>query len=312
MISQHTLRRSLLSLLLCLAPAAALAQQASADQPVPGGQQQENLLIGPGDELHIQVFKRPELEQHVRVTDDGTISALLAGAITVRGLTPAQASLLIENRLLSGGFLLHPHVSISVDQFATQSIFVFGQVHTPTALVSPVARRVPEVLAQAGGLTEIASTHITIRRRATGELLEYHNTNDAEQELSQGMLVYPGDTVFVARAPMVYVLGNVAKPGGYAMDDNHGMLSALEALAAAGGSEPTASPAHTTLVRGTAGGGHVTLKVSLDDMRKGKVQDMPLQPDDILYIPFSNWRNVAVGLPGILSQAGSAAIYAVH
>ncbi|RRA48245.1 polysaccharide biosynthesis/export family protein [Acidipila sp. EB88] len=279
----------------------------SAQQPDPA-----SLLIGPGDELHILVFQKPELEQHVRVTNAGTIPALLAGTVSVQGLTPGEAASLIETRLLTGGFLLHPHVTVAVDQFATQSIFVLGQVHTPMALASPVPRTVPEVLAQAGGLTEVASSRITIQRHAGGALLTYQNTNDAEKALNQNILVYPGDTVFVARAALVYVLGDVDKPGAYAMTDNHGTLTALEALTFAGGAHPTASPAHTTLVRKTADGQHSTTLISLDAMRKGKEPDIPLESDDILYVPFSNWRNVAVGLPGILAQAGSAAIYAVH
>lgn len=312
----HLLVPEAVALLLLSVTSLTAQQLPPVQRPVPSGQQSapaaESLLIGPGDLLHIQVFKVIDLEQHVRVTDKGDIPVLLLGDIAVRGLTPGQAALIIEKRLQTGGFILNPHVSITIDSFATQSIYIFGQVHTPTALISPVARTIPEVISQAGGLTEAASFHVTIRRRNTGQLLTYTLSNNAAEVLDQDVLVYPGDTVFVNRAPLIYVLGNVARAGGYTLSDNHGTLTALEALSLAGGAAPTAAPGRSTLVRKNGTGTHAAIRVSLDAMRKGQVPDMPLQADDILYVPFSDARNVLVNLPSILSAAGSAAIYAVH
>ena len=305
----------LVAVVTLLSAAPLRAQQPALASPIAGQQAApaaEALLIGPGDLLHLQVFKVPELEQHVRVTDNGDIPVLLLGDTVVEGLTPGQATLLIENRLQSGGFILHPHVSITVDNFATQSIYVFGQVHTPAALVSPVPRTVPEVISQAGGLTEAASFLVTIRRRNTGQLLKFKLSNDAAEVFDQNILVYPGDSVFVNRAPLIYVLGNVARAGGYALSDNQGTLTALEALALAGGAQPTSAPNQSTLLRKDKTQTHVAVRLSLDRMRKGEIPDLPLQADDILYVPFSNVRNVIVSLPNILSAASSAAIYAVH
>src|ERR1700679_2348912 len=91
----------------------------------------ESLVIGPGDQLHIQVFETPDLEQHPRVTDAGDIPLMLLGNVSVNGLTPAQAATKIEHDLIAGNIMKHPQVTVTVDQYATQSVAVVGQVKAP-------------------------------------------------------------------------------------------------------------------------------------------------------------------------------------
>ena len=88
--------------------------------------QTESLLIGPGDQLHINVFETPELEQHVRVTDAGDVPLTLVGPVHVAGLTPGLAANLINNRLVAGNYMLHPQVTVVVESFATQTVSVLG------------------------------------------------------------------------------------------------------------------------------------------------------------------------------------------
>jgi polysaccharide export outer membrane protein len=124
-------------------------------------------------------------------------------------------------------------------------------------------------------------------------------------------MVYPGDTILVARAPMIYVMGDVNRPGGYVIATNDARLSLLQVIAMAGSANKTAVQSHVRLIR-TTEHGEVELPVQLDAIQKGKKPDMMLQPDDIVYVPFSWMKNVAVGSSSIGASTASAAVYLVH
>jgi polysaccharide export outer membrane protein len=126
---------------------------------------------------------------------------------------------------------------------------------------------------------------------------------------SNSLLVYPGDTVFVPRASFVYVLGDVAKPGGYAMATNDSKLSVLQVVAQAGGTQPTAVPAKARLIRKRDDGTYEESALPLSDMQKGKTSDRQLQTDDIIYVPFSYVRSMALGVDSLVAAAASASIY---
>ena len=178
--------------------------------------QNESLLIERGDLLHLLVYDTPEMEQHARVTDSGTIPFSFLGTVSVSGLTPAQAAEQIEHRLVAAGVMLHPEVSVRVEAYATQNASVMGQVQKPGSYEIDTGRKVVEVLAMAGGLTDVADRHITIQRfGAAQQKVEYYYSNSALIALSEDPMVYPGDTVIVPKAAVVYVLGDVSKPGGY-------------------------------------------------------------------------------------------------
>src|SRR5271170_7391753 len=109
--------------------------------------QNESLLIGRGDLLHLQVYDTPEMEQHARVTDSGSIPFSFLGTVRVSGLTPAQAAEQIEDRLVAAGIMLHPQVTVRVEAYATQNASVMGQVLKPGTYELDTARKVVEVLA---------------------------------------------------------------------------------------------------------------------------------------------------------------------
>ena len=125
---------------------------------------------------------------------------------------------------------------------------------------------------------------------------------------SDDPMVYPGDTVIVPKAAVVYVLGDVSKPGGYPMSTNNSRMTVLQAIALAGYANHTASVGKSKLVRGTpAGVKEIDLPVT--EMQKGKKADVALLPDDVIYVPFSFARNLGVNSQGILASAASAVIY---
>jgi polysaccharide biosynthesis/export protein len=271
--------------------------------------QNESLLIGPGDLLHLQVYDTPEMEQRARVTDAGTIPFSFLGSVSVSGMTPEQAAEQIQHRLVAAGVMLHPQVTVRVEAYATQNVSVMGQVQKPGIYEIDTARKVVEVLALAGGLTDLADRHITIQRFGPAkQKVDYYYSNAAQTALSDDPMVYPGDTVIVPKAAVVYVLGDVSKPGGYPMSTNNSRMTVLQAIALAGYANHTAAVGKSRLVRETAMGvEEIDLEVSA--IQKGKKPDVALLPDDVVYIPFSFMRNIGINGQGILASAASAAIY---
>ena len=271
--------------------------------------QTESLTIGPGDMLHLKVLEAPELEQSSRVSDAGTLTLILGGKVQVAGLTPADAAIAIERVLVEGHYVLTPHVSVTTEQTATQNVTILGQVRTPGSYPIATPRPILDVLALAGGLNDLAQRKVTIQRHSTKERVDYVLSNSANAALDANVPVYPGDTVLVPKADVVYVLGDVNRPGGIAIVTNDSKLSALQALSLAGGTPPNAVPSHSRLIRKQADGTHVELPLQLSAMQKGKEPDIPLQGDDIIYVPFSYARNMAVGASSLVGATSSAAIY---
>jgi polysaccharide export outer membrane protein len=271
--------------------------------------QNESLLIGPGDLLHFQVYDTPEMEQRARVTDAGAVPFSFLGSVSVSGMTPEQAAEQIQHRLVAAGVMLHPQVTVRVEAYATQNVSVMGQVQKPGIYEIDTARKAVEVLALAGGLTDLADRHITIQRFGPAkQKIEYYYSNAALTALSDDPMVYPGDTVIVPKAAVVYVLGDVSKPGGYPMNTNNSSMTVLQAIALAGYANHTAAVGKSKLVRETAAGvQEIDLQVSA--IQKGKKPDVALLPDDVVYIPFSFIRNIGINGQGILASAASAAIY---
>jgi len=271
--------------------------------------QNESLLIGPGDLLHLQVYDTPEMEQRARVTDAGTIPFSFLGSVSVSGMTPEQAAGQIQHRLVAAGVMLHPQVTVRVEAYATQNVSVMGQVQKPGIYEVDTTRKVVEVLALAGGLTDLADRHITIQRFGPAkQKVDYYYSNAAQTALAGDPMVYPGDTVIVAKVAVVYVLGDVSKPGGYPMSTNNSRMTVLQAIALAGYANHTAAVGKSRLVRETATGVE-EIDLELSAIQKGKRPDVALLPDDVVYIPFSFMRNIGINGQGILASAASAAIY---
>jgi polysaccharide export outer membrane protein len=270
--------------------------------------QKESLLIGPGDMLHVNVFDTPELEQHARVTDGGDLPLVMGGAVHVASLTPAEASRAVEGALEKGGFLNHPKVAITVEEYATAKVTVLGEVRTPGAYPINTPRTVLDVLTLAGGLTPNADRKVIIERRGTKEKVPYYVSNKADAALDTAVTVNPGDTLVVPRAGIVYVLGDVAHPGGYVMANNESQLTVLQLVARAGGTNTSAVPSHAKLIHKQASS-YVEEALPLSAMQKGNRADIALQPDDIIWVPFSYLRHFATNGAAVVGQIGAAAIY---
>jgi polysaccharide export outer membrane protein len=139
----------------------------------------------------------------------------------------------------------------------------------------------------------------------------YYDSNDSKQAFSDAILVNPGDTVLVPTAEIVYVMGDVAKPGGYPIATNDSRLTVLQAITMAGSANKTAVQSHIRLIR-TSEGAPVETSLRLDAIEKGKEPDLALKPNDIIYVPFSWMKNVVVSSSSIAATTAGAAVYAVH
>jgi polysaccharide export outer membrane protein len=209
--------------------------------------------------------------------------------------------------LETANYLKAAQVSVLIDEYATQSISVMGEVQKPGSYPITAPRSVFDALAFAGGLTITADRHITIQHR--GELngkQDVFLSNNANDALASQIKVYPGDIVIVPKAGIVYVLGDVRVPGGYVMQDDSKM-TVLQAIALASGAAPTSNGGHVRLVRRTPQG-TTEMTISIMDMQKGKTPDMPLQANDVLWVPFNFGKNFALNGSSILSSVGTAAI----
>jgi polysaccharide export outer membrane protein len=271
--------------------------------------QKESMLIGPGDEVEVEVFDTPDLDQNARVTDAGEFPLILGGTVRLASLTPIEAARTIEAALIRNRVMYYPKVLVTVTQYATQSVTVFGQVNKPGAYTIDTPRSVVDVLGLAGGLTDLADRHITIERHTSHRQIAYTVSNRSDDLLDQKIMVNPGDKVIVPKAGIVYILGDVGRPGGYPMTNNDGTLTVLQAVANAGGTASSAAPNSSKLIRRTAVGGYQSDPIPFSAMQKGKKPDIPLQAGDIVYVPFSYMRNAALGVTSIAAAATGAALY---
>lgn len=295
-------KRTLTALLLCTLP---LAGQGIA---TPSSQYQ-SLVIGPGDLLHIQVYDTPQLEQHPRVDDAGEVPLLFLGNIVVLGDTPSQAAIAIQDRMVSGGLMRHPQVSVTVDQYATQDVSIIGQVNKPGNYSIETPRSIWEVLSMAGGLTALADRSVQVRRRDPhAKPVSYFVSNSPDKDRDTSPKIFPGDTIIVSKVELVYVLGDVARPGGYPMTSNDSPVTLLQTLAESGSANKTASLAGTKLLRKTQGT-YSVVPVDISAMQRGKAPDIVLQCDDVLFIPFSYMKNFLLNGSAVAASVATAAVW---
>jgi polysaccharide biosynthesis/export protein len=283
---------------------------ASATSPASLGTGSGRVRIGPGDLLDVKVFDVEELTQEVRVSDRGEAVLTFLGPLHLTGLTTAEAQVLVENRLRDGNYVRDPHVSILIMQYGTQGVSVLGQVGKPGVYPVLGARTLLDVISDAGGITPMAAHEATIKRRQGGEVFTASLSDNPGELLAGNVEMWPGDTVIVPKAGIVYVIGDVGRPGGFVMENN-GRVTLLEAVALASGVNRTAAQGKARIIRKTSAG-YSTMPVDLKHILQGKAADVPLEREDIVYIPASTARSLVFHTPQVLeAAAASATVYAM-
>jgi polysaccharide export outer membrane protein len=255
------------------------------------------------------VFNVPELTQRQRVDENGDYSVPLLGPVHVAGLTLQQAQTAIASKMEAGHYLKSASVSLFVSDFATQGVSVMGEVNKPGVYPVWGERRLFDLLAEAGGVTSRAGKFAMITHRdssAAAQSVAYVLGN--AQDPNSNPVIAPGDTILITKTGVVYVLGDVTRPGGYPMDDK-GSLTLMQAVALAQGTTLTAKLGSARLVR-NASSGRKEIAVNVKNVLKGRDPDIPLQSDDILYVPSSMAKTIANRtLPQIVAATTNAAIY---
>jgi polysaccharide export outer membrane protein len=264
-----------------------------------------DVRIGTGDLLQVGIFGVPEFTQEVRVNGQGKVSLPPLDLIQVAGLSTSEAESQIRDSLVTGEYFKDPRVSVFVKEYASQGVSVLGEVNKPGVYPALGARKFFDLISAAGGLTAKAGDFATITRRESGEaVVRLPITRDAENSPATNADVHPGDTIIVSTAPVVYVLGEVGKPGGFVMD--RGRLTVLQAVAMAGGVSRTASLKGATLIRRNGG----NQEIPINQILQAKAADLSLVGDDILFIPNSAAKSAGRRtLEAIIQAATGVAIY---
>lgn len=283
-----------------------------AEATKPAAPSETVLTVGGGDLLKVSVFGAPESDQEVRVDQNGNISLNFIGSVHVGGLTTNQAQDLIAKELVAGGFFAQPQVSVFVKEYATQGVSVLGEVLKPGVYPLLGSRRLFDVLSLAGGTSPKAGRIVSISRREHPESpRSVMLSNDATESAKSNIEVFPGDTVVVSRAAVVYVVGDVHKPSGVVMDNGTDM-TVLQAIAMAEGTNSTAALNNAKLIR-TTRTGRQELPLALKDILSSKAPDVRLQAEDIIFVPNSLAKSATKRtLEAIIQTATGVAIYGVR
>jgi polysaccharide export outer membrane protein len=311
----NDLRRSMVPLSLVVALVVSMtAGQARVDaeklaaptaSPAPLGVDPARVRVGPGDLLEVKVFDVPELTQSVRVGDQGEAVLEFLGRLQLAGMTTADVQTLIEKRLREGNYVRNPQVSVVIMEYSTQGVSVLGQVGKPGVYPVLGSRTLLDVISAAGGITPMASRQATIKRRNGGQIFSASLSDNPKELLADDIELWPGDTVIVPKAGIVYVLGDVGRPGGFIMENN-GRVSLLELVALASGVNRTASQSKTRIIRKTPTG-YNDMPVDLKRILQGKEADIPLEREDIVYVPSSIARSMLFHTPQVLEAAAASA-----
>lgn len=268
-------------------------------------------VIGPEDILQITVFGVSDLNQTVRVANDGTIALPLLGRIKASGLTSDQLRDQLEKEL-GKNLVQNPHVGVFVEQFHARPVSIVGAVEKPGLYQITGPRNLIEMLSLAGGVAKrnsaAAGKTIYVTRPGGFKNLKLVHGMDQLGPDKIGIdlkdLLYkqaPGlnipieahDIIAVSKADVIYVAGSgVRKPGGFLLEDRDS-VTVVQALAMAQGLSPNAAKGRARIIHTKADGSHVETYVNLKKIIRDKAPDPALAANDILYVPSSRSKAAA-------------------
>lgn len=267
-------------------------------------------VLGPGDQIVIQALDLEEISNNaIPIGMNGDITLPIVGRLHAAGLTVEEFEAQLNDRL--GNYLTHPQASVIVTEFASQPVSVLGAVKNPGVHQLQGRKTLFEILSLAGGTQDDAGYSVKIaRRKEWGRIPLPNATEDptgqftvAEVDLrsiveaknpSANIPIRPHDVISVPRAQLIYVIGQVRKPGGFALRERES-VSALQALSLAEGLDRVAAPGNARIIRaGPNPKERTEVAVDLKKILEGKAPDIPLRPEDILFVPTSNSKAAAL------------------
>jgi len=243
----------------------------------PGAWATGDYKLGPGDIIKITVFDYPDLSSEERVSESGVISFPLLGKLSVGGLSTDETSNLITTRLENGGFIKQPHVSVIVSQFMSQQVSVIGEVNKAGKYPLDKTSTIVDLLSMAGGVNANGGDQAILIRPAKDGGKETKTEIDLyalfQGSDSKHLEVQNGDIIYVPRARVFYIYGEVQRPGMIRLERK---MTVVHAISAAGGLTPKGTESGVKLKRRDVRGDMQTIDdVDLEEQ---------IKPDDILYI----------------------------
>jgi polysaccharide export outer membrane protein len=268
-----------------------LSDRATPVAPPGFGESIEDYRIGRQDLLEVQVFGVDELDQIVRVADDGSITMPLLGRLLVGGLTKTEVERMIA-RLLQERYVHDPQVTVFVKEFESRRVAVSGAVRNPGTYEMLGRKTLLEMLSMAGGLDEDEAGRKIFVFRPTPEGTRRVSV-DLEQlvygaDPSLNLAVAPGDIIYLPAVEKIriFVTGAVKTPDLYEVTMDQ-PVTVLRAVTMAGGTTDRAAEKRVRIMRTEPNGERVTLEVNLKKIKQGKAEDPLLRADDIVLVPES-------------------------
>ncbi len=268
---------------------------------------EDSYLIGRDDILDIAVWQSPDLTKAITVQSDGTIDYPLLGNLPAAGLKVSDLAKTLREKLAQG-YVKNPQISVSVKEYNSKKILVFGEVAKPGMYKLKGEIPLLELLFMVGGVNGDAKRMSVIRpANVTSDTAPQGLLSPSQQEaakdspsaievdlisllskgnLSQNITIKPGDTIYVSSGTgqRYHVLGQVKAPGPYEWVQD---ITVLEAIKLAGGMTERASP-HRIKVRKNRSGHEEQIKVNIADIMKGKKKDdIVVKPGDVIIVPES-------------------------
>lgn len=279
--------------------------------------------LGPDDVIAVKVLDLEDTSNDsIRIDPGGQISLPLLGRVNAGGLTVAMLEKELASRLKT--YIHEPVVAVSIVEYRSQPVSVIGAVGQAGIHQLEGRKSLIEVLAKAGGLRPEAGDTVKITRQIDWGLIplpsaEMDPTGQfsvAEVSLrsimqatspAENIRILPNDVITVPRAALVYIVGEVNKPGGFTLQER-GSITGLQALAMAEGFTTTASPQNALIIRQPHDAERVEIPVNLREVLQGKSKDVELLPDDILFVPTNVAKSAFVKVLQTAIQAATSAV----
>jgi polysaccharide biosynthesis/export protein len=282
--------------------------------------QNSTFLLGPGDQITIHALFAPELsDKPVRIDEDGFIRLPLLGRVSAGGLRVEELATSLRARL--GDYFKDPQVSLDVLEVKSRPVSVLGAVKSPGVYQIQGPKRLTEMLSMAGGPDQDSGYIVRVSRPikmgplpATGQApttsgdftVAEVNLPDLMdgKNLNSNIFIEPQDVITVPRGKLVYVMGEVHRPGGFLLHEQESM-GVLQAISMAEGLTATATSGDLKILRPVPGGEKLELTVSVKKILDGKSPETVLLPNDVLFIPRSAAKTVSIRAVEAAIQAGT-------
>jgi polysaccharide export outer membrane protein len=261
-------------------------------------------VLGAGDQIVLRVVDMEELsDKPLKIDPNGFLDLPLAGRIQAGGLTIEQFKMELASKLRK--YINSPEISVNLTDDQSRPVSVIGSVNNPGVHQLEGPKRLIEVISLAGGIRADAGGKIIVTRQLKWGKLPLENaktdisggfstaTLSVDDALSSknpadNILIEPNDVIAIPKAEIVYVVGDVRKPGGFALS-SHETISILQALALAEGIDHDAASGASKIMRPAPGGDGKPREIPVDIPKifQGKAPDLPLYANDVLFIPNS-------------------------